>query len=435
MRDPIHGFVVYDDWERDVINHSAFQRLRKIRQLGLTEFIYPGATHTRFEHALGTMHVATLMFDAIVRRQESYLKGNFDYDDSGLRRDKKIVRFAALLHDIGHSPFSHSGETLFPIDNNNGRQYQHEDYSAAIIRKVLRDVIEGHQTNLNYEIRADDVADLIDNLAIPRTPSSARRMIWKPLISGQLDADRCDYLLRDSLHAGVSYGQYDLNRIIDTITLGLNDSADPVPAIEQGGWHAAEGLIVARYMMFTQVYFQRTRVAFDHHIEECLANLLSSSDQDLPSSEGSRFPLPNTQQTIEDYLLWDDWKVLGRISSGDAGEHGDIIKNRTHCRQVHGTDEIPTESELDIFDEVLRELGDLVEFVGDSSRSWYTVGSQELRIVPDSSQIPSNGRPLSTLSRVVEALSPVAQRRIYVMPANRAAAEKIVREITGGDKS
>ena len=340
-----------------------------------------------------------------------------------------------MLHDIGHSPFSHSGETLFPTDHENGQQYQHEDYSAGIIRTVLKGVIEGHQTNLNYEISADDVADLIEDLPVPRTPSSARRMIWKPLISGQLDADRCDYLLRDSLHAGVSYGRYDLNRIIDTLTLGLTESADPIPAIEEGGWHAAEGLIVARYMMFTQVYFQRTRVAFDHHIEECLANLLSSSDQVLPSSSGSRFPLPDTPQTLEDYLQWDDWKVLGRISSGEAGEHGDIIKNRTHCRQVHSTQEIPTLAELEVFDNVLTELGDLVEFVGDSSKSWYSTGDEDLRIVPDNSQSPSNGWPLSTLSRVVEALTSVAQRRIYVMPSNRAEGEKIVEKITGATKS
>ena len=74
VRDPVHGFVVYDDWERQVIDHPAFQRLRRIRQLGLTDFVYPGATHTRFEHSLGTMHVATQMFDAIVNRQGAYLR-------------------------------------------------------------------------------------------------------------------------------------------------------------------------------------------------------------------------------------------------------------------------------------------------------------------------------------------------------------------------
>ena len=134
-RDPVHAFIVYSEWEREVINHPAFQRFRRIRQLGLTEFIYPGATHTRFEHALGTMHVATKMFDAIVRKQKPYLINDRLYEEAGLQRDRQIVRFAALLHDIGHSPFSHSGETLFPVDKDG--QFRHEDYSAGIIRKVL----------------------------------------------------------------------------------------------------------------------------------------------------------------------------------------------------------------------------------------------------------------------------------------------------------
>ena len=103
VRDPVHGFIPYDDWELGIINHPAFQRLRRIRQLALTDFVYPGATHTRFEHALGTMHVATQMFDSIVLRQENYLKTQRGYDDSGLRRDRQIVKLAALLHDIGHS--------------------------------------------------------------------------------------------------------------------------------------------------------------------------------------------------------------------------------------------------------------------------------------------------------------------------------------------
>ena len=161
VRDPVHGFIEYDDWEREVINHPAFQRLRRIRQLALADFVYPGATHTRFEHGLGTLHVATKMYDAIVAKQKHYLESQRGYDQAGLERDRRVVRFAALLHDIGHSPFSHSSENLFPFNEKDNRQYQHEDYSASIIRTILKDTIEGHYGNANYGITADDVADLI----------------------------------------------------------------------------------------------------------------------------------------------------------------------------------------------------------------------------------------------------------------------------------
>ena len=309
VRDPIHGFIGYDDWERTIIDHRAFQRLRRIRQLALTELVYPGATHTRFAHSLGTMHVATRMFDAIVDRQQHYLYSQRGYDDAGINRDRQIVRLAALLHDVGHSPFSHSGEAMFPMNTELGRQYYHEDYSAKIIDIELADVIENHDGNANYEIKASDVANLISGTVDVSSRASTRRLIWRPLITSQLDADRCDYLLRDSFHAGVSYGKYDLDRILATINLGLNDSDDPVIAIEEGGWHAAEGLIIARYSMFTQVYFHHTRQAFDHHVEQMLSFLLREEYGE------PKFPLPDATGIVE-YLK------VGRLESTRQGVHG-----------------------------------------------------------------------------------------------------------------
>ena len=113
FRDPVHGFIQVNDWERDVINHSAFQRLRRIKQLAWTDMVYPGATHTRFEHSLGVMHVATQLFDALTRRQPELFK-ELDYETTG--KPRQLVRLAALLHDIGHAPFSHAAEELFPIN-------------------------------------------------------------------------------------------------------------------------------------------------------------------------------------------------------------------------------------------------------------------------------------------------------------------------------
>ena len=422
VRDPVHGFIYYDDWEREIINHPAFQRLRRIRQLALTEFVYPGATHTRFSHALGTMDVATRMFDAIVERQQDYLRHERDYDEAGIRRDRQIVRLAALLHDVGHSPFSHSGEGLFPHSADSGRRYHHEDYSASIIEKEFKETIEGHSGNANYEIKASDVANLVSGNTDPQSLASMRRLIWRPLVTSQLDADRCDYLLRDSLFCGVSYGRYDLGRILATISLGLNESDDPVIAVEEGGWHAAEGLIIARYFMFTQVYFHHTRQALDHHVEQALSELLRNE------FGVAEFPSPD-DQGIEEYLMWDDWLVLGKVSKGEAGEHGDAIRERNPHRRVHETGETPNEIETRQFERILEELGELAAFEGNATRPWYSLGTQDLLIVPNGSREPKRGSPLSHYSAIVRNMEPVAQRRLYVRPTDRPEAQSRIASI------
>ena len=300
-----------------------------------------------------------------------------------------------------------------------GRQYYHEDYSAKIIDIELADVIENHDGNANYEIKASDVANLISGTVDVSSRASTRRLIWRPLITSQLDADRCDYLLRDSFHAGVSYGKYDLDRILATINLGLNDSDDPVIAIEEGGWHAAEGLIIARYSMFTQVYFHHTRQAFDHHVEQMLSFLLREEYGE------PKFPLPDATGIVE-YLKWDDWKVLGKVSTGTAGEHGQSIAKRIPFRHVWLTNETPNQEEIEQCEAMISQLGSLFRFQSDATKSWYSSGDQDLLIVPDDSQEPQPGRPLSAHSTIVSNMKQVGQRRVYVDPADRDEAQSIV---------
>ena len=372
------------------------------------------------------MHVATKMYDAIVARQRHYLENQRGYDQAGLERDRRVVRFAALLHDIGHSPFSHSSEKLFPFNDEDNRRYRHEAYSASIIRTILKETIEGHSGNSNYGITADDVADLItgetDTARIPQ--GSVRRLLWRPIVTSQLDADRADYLLRDSLHAGVSYGRYDLDRILATITLGLGNEGDPSVAIEVGGWHAAEALIIARYLMFTQVYFHRVRQALDHHIEGVLSHLLR---KDTRRAGDGAFPSPFPSEALKEYLDWDDWKVFGEITAGNGGEHGECIKERKHYRCIRSTSEFPTEKEIQELGQYRQALGELVAFVGNASKSWYSLGGQQdLLIVPDGSYEPINGAPLSHYSSVVRNLIPSRQQGIFVKLENREKAEEIL---------
>lgn len=188
VRDPIHGFIRLNAIEWDVINQPVFQRLRRVRQLAWTDMVYPGAMHTRFEHSLGVMHVATQLFDALKRRSREILRSEYAYSEEGLARQRLIIRLAALLHDLGHGPFSHAAEEVLPLNAQSKKQFTHEDYSVAALKHGIESVIEGHPEAKNMGIRAADVLNIF------ATPApSARELVWKDLVSGQMDADRMDY--------------------------------------------------------------------------------------------------------------------------------------------------------------------------------------------------------------------------------------------------
>lgn len=413
IRCPVHGFVSLNGWERDIIDQKAFQRLRRIRQLAWTDQVYPGAMHTRFEHSLGVMHVATMLFRSVVRNSVELLNSELGYNDAGLKRYEQLVRLAALLHDVGHSPFSHSSEELFP-DRANGMKYVHEEYSAAIVRGPLRDVIENHKANANYSFSADDVAALIEGSA-----GAQKGIFWRDLISGQMDADRMDYLLRDSHHTGVHYGRYDLHRLVSTVTaLPSDENSGLRIGIQEGGWHVAEALVLARYAMFTQVYFHKTRVAFDIHTREALKAMLP----------GGHFPRP---EELDDYLAWDDWRVLGLLARGEGGEHGARLAGRRHYRRVYRSVEMMTKEDRELLTRVEEKLGSLVaeRVLTGRSKNWYKTEGADIAVLEEQS---GRLRPLSYFSNAVRHLGKHDQVLLYCRCEDRVDADRIVKETTNG---
>lgn len=422
IRDPVHGFVLLNEWERDIIKHPVFQRLRRIRQLAWTDMIYPGAMHTRFEHTLGVMHVASKMFQNISTRRADFLQETLRYDATGLGRDHQLLRLACLCHDLGHAPFSHAGEELMPLHPTTKKPIKHEAYSAAVVRLILRDLIEDHECNENCGITANEVADFIIG-----GPTLRRRLLWQSLLTGQIDADRADYLLRDSHHIGVAYGHYDLARLLNTLTVAMDTTVEaPVIAVETGGIHTAEALIMARYMMFTQVYFHKTRRAYDHHITEAIRHLLhaeSATDGDL--IRDPHFPPPDTVENLQKYLAWDDWRVLGCLSKGEAGEHGDIICRREHQRCVYQTPEIPNESQQKEAQALLDQLKPFSPQFDQAGTSWYKFENREIPLlVRDRGQ--ERVENLSEHSSLVRGLKSVNQLRIYVPLKYREEAENLI---------
>lgn len=430
IRCPIHGFIGLNEFERRLIDHEVFQRLRRIRQLAWTDHVYPSAMHTRFEHSLGVMHIATLLYDSIVGSSSQVLQSVFGYTEAGLIRDRQKVRLAALLHDIGHSPFSHGSEDLFPekppAESKKKQFYRHEDYSFALIRGPLRDPIEGDEWNRrNYAITAEEVAAIIEG-----SPNAGPALFWRDLLSGQLDADRMDYLLRDSHHTGVSYGRYDLHRLVSTVRAFEDTRGDhktPRIGISSGGWHAAEALILARYYMHKQVYFHKTRIAYDFHLRGAMKDLLP----------GGKFPQPNPEG-LREYLQWHDWKVLGLLAEGKGGEHGRRLLTRDHYRLVYETRE--TQKDLEAMSSAEDELKRVREVLGDMlveskrySNTWYKYDSVDIPVIKD--EDATDVRPLSEYSSLLKGFTARDQELLYVKREEAAEAKRRVAAVIKIDNS
>lgn len=408
IRCPIYGFIPLDAWEYDIIHQPAFQRLRRIRQLAWTDYVYPGAMHTRFEHTLGVMHMAGILFDRLTQEgspSRHEIIGYFGGNPDALKRSHKIVRLAALLHDIGHTPFSHGAEDLMQL-REDGERLTHEDYSAAVIRSKFADAIDRHPKNA-YGITAALIADMVMGKA-----GAGRELLWRPLVSGQLDADRMDYLLRDSHHAGVDYGRYDWHRLASTMTMAPAEEEGGAPrvGVTEGGWNVAESLVVARYMMFNQVYFHKTRVILDHHLHNALGQMLPNGT----------FP-PPTDAGLDAYLAWDDWRVLGLLANGAGGEHGERLRKRDLFKPIRETPPYPSDGDQKRLDAWRAALGTRLAADISSGKSWYKMDDTDVPVVTEDAR--RIVRPLSYYSPIVPKMGQMQIVRLYVRSEDRERCE------------
>lgn len=421
IRCPIHGFVTIDEWERDIVNHWVFQRLRRIRQLAWTDYTYPGAMHTRFEHSLGVLETLSRMFKEVWWRDEKKLL-ELNFSKAMSERDLVFLRIAALLHDVGHSPFSHAGEGLMPSKETGGK-FEHEEYSRAAIAYLMMDVIDQHPRNYSLGIKAEQIGDFISPSA-PKAGLGQALLFWRQLLTSQLDADRADYLLRDSHHIGVRYGWYDLSRLITSLTVVADEeTASPALAIDQGGFHTAEALILARYQMFTQVYFHKTRVAYDHHITEVLKTLLGEAQKSSGLPEADRWPPPTSKENITSYLKWDDWRVLGLLQSGGGGEHGQIMRDRTHDRMVYEIEDMTKKGAKEKAEEAKTALTQFEPRETTPKTSGYKFDKEITVATGDSDALVRPLISLSDRSSVIQALRTIQPWRLYV-PMKYAKAAK-----------
>lgn len=292
FRDPIHGFIPVYDEELKIIQDPIFQRLRRIKQLSFAYFVYHGAEHSRFGHVLGTMHLVDKALRKI-RMNGEKLNLSVNIDDEDIR----LARFAALLHDVGHKPFSHALDKGIPES--------HEDYAELFVLKRFYNIIE------ESKIDPQQVANLIQGNTDPEKPFLTN------LISGQFDVDKFDYLLRDSHYAGVKYGLFDLDRLLDSLFV-----KDGSLVILDDGFFAAEQLITARYHMFSQVYLHKTKRAFEGMIIKVAENLISENKIKYPSVNDLNDP-----EVIDEFVKYDDAWLLEQIKTVEKDTLQKIAKD------------------------------------------------------------------------------------------------------------
>ena len=255
INDPVYGFITIPSaLVYDLISHPYFQRLRYIKQLGMTHLVYPGALHTRFHHAIGAMHLMSLALEVLRNKGHEISVA-----------EEEAATIAILLHDIGHGPFSHALEHTLV----NG--IKHEDISMLMMDK-LNEEFEGRLTS-----------------AINIFKGNYHRNFFCQLISGQLDLDRMDYLNRDSFFTGVSEGVISFDRIIKMFNV-----VDDQLVIEEKGIYSIEKFLIARRLMYWQVYLHKTVIA----AEQLLVKILERA-KELASNGAQLFATPALQHFLQ----------------------------------------------------------------------------------------------------------------------------------------
>lgn len=306
FRDPVHDYIhIQDAIILKLIDTVEFQRLRRIRQLGTSSYTFHGAEHSRFNHSLGVYEITRRIINNFVRNYPSLHPDDGLWDDS----ERLVALCAALLHDIGHGPFSHTFEGIFGTD--------HE--------VVTQQIITSPDTEINHVLKlmGDDFPDKVASVIDKTYPN--QQVVQ--LISSQIDADRMDYLIRDAYYAGVSYGTFDITRILRVIRPFNNQIA-----FDFSGMHAVEHYIVSRYQMYMQVYFHPV----SRGMEEVLRNLLArakycyeNKPEEMKHSIDLLKPFLEGQWDLTDYLNLDDY-VLSSYFTHWMHEDDTILRDLSY---------------------------------------------------------------------------------------------------------
>lgn len=414
IRDPIHGSIAVSDAEKQIIDSRFYQRLRNVRQLGFGDLAFPGATHTRHAHSLGAMHVASRVFDAMTAKST--------LAPAARERFRAMVRLAVLCHDLGHMPLSHASESIAPRRaalklpawvGPGPEQATHEDFTARILLdSSLSPIVRQAYGALG--ITPELAAALVNGQRPPGADFVEGGVDWAPalraLVSGELDADRMDYLQRDSFYTGVNYGRYDMDWILQNLGAVERDGR-AVLALSTAAIFAFEDFLLSRYHMFLGVYYHHTSVSYDHMLHQYYAE--APGEFEIPADP-------------EAFLVCDDVALITALRGSKNRWAQRIVERRGFKRVAQFTDR----------DEGY-DLGQLDRALADAGLEHFTIESRGvLSRYFDSGASPSLfvHNPSSGRLTEVARYTPLYQRfagavrlsRIYVRPDQAEAAKPIV---------
>ena len=288
--DSVHGFIRFGEFERRVIDSRPFQRLRYIHQMGVAYLIYPGATHTRFEHSLGVMELVTRIYNTLIAPHNCMEP--FELTEKQLDYWRLILRLAALCHDMGHLPFSHTAEkSLLP---NGG----HEQMTLKMIQSPEMCTI----WNEIAPKAEEDIIKLAVDSSFPL--SNWERVLSQVITEDNFGADRIDYLIRDGHYTGVGYGHFDYHQLIDTLRI-LSAQGKLSLGVTQSGIQSVESLWIARYMMHARVYQHPKSRAYSNYMHRFMR----------------RYFQGEIDTSIENYLNHTDYTLLSALAQ--AAQRGD----------------------------------------------------------------------------------------------------------------
>ncbi len=298
IRDPLHGYIEFDELARAIIDTAEMQRLRRIRQLGFSYLVYPGANHTRFEHSLGTYHLMCLLLDRLEVPAE----------------EEQELLVAALIHDVGHGPYSHVTEPLLTKYTGKG----HEDIEAVLFPEKA-----GHDEAPTSETFAPSIAEVIeefrlDKIAVLGYIKGERSYFWTKrdlsrILNGEIDVDKMDYLVRDSYYTGVAYGVVDNTRLIHGLDF-VNDEL----VITEKGILPAEYLLFSRFLMHPTVY--------NHHTGRIAQLMFLAALEALIDAKSASHDFATALRTM------DDAEITTRLRNA-AGYPREILK-RIEARRL-----------------------------------------------------------------------------------------------------
>ncbi len=364
FRDPIHGFIEVSDDELKIIDTIEFQRMRNIKQLATTYLIYHGAEHSRFGHSLGMMHLVTRAFNSALDNYKKQNKKDL-FDNDTRQVYLQILRLIALLHDIGHAPFSHACEDAFE------KGIVHEDFTREIILNTgIRELINNIGEKYKEEYKNCETiitADLLwliygekDEIAVKSLDYKFQDFKFlKCFTNSDVDCDKMDYLLRDSHYCGVNYGKYDINRLLSCLSVYTNNEGIKQLALKKSGLQSLEEFVLARYFMFIQVYFHKTRRFLDKQFSMCMKEIFK--DNPLKISD------------LKDFLNHDDTTVWNKIKEiSDSFRPAKNLINRNIYTCVFQSNSFKTDDGLKLFNAAEKELKD-----GDISDNDYLLDKVE----------------------------------------------------------